>query len=285
MAKEIIIKCSDGYTLSANLHEPSNPKGIIIIAGAIGVKQGYYSRFADFFYESNYTAVTFDYRGTGKSNDNACSNLELSDWGAKDIEAVILFFKSKGLPLFFVGHSIGGQVLGLAPSSTELEGSILIAASAPYWKRWDFPENLKVFTTSKILFPLISSITKNFPAKKLGLGNQNIPSPLIKTWAQWMSRPDYLFDKSFQLNTEQYKGISHPMYFIGFNDDDLAPEINIKKLMEFYPNSQNSLKIITPESAKTARIGHTGFFHEKFKSNLWQIALDEIKNLERANTA
>ncbi len=91
--------------------------------------------------------------------------------------------------------------------------------------------------TSKIIFPLISSIRKKFPIKKLGLGNQDIPSSFVKTWGQWMSKPDYLFDKSFSLNMCKYEPIDKAIHFVGFTDDKLAPESNVKKLMDFYVKS------------------------------------------------
>ncbi len=78
MAKEIIIKCTDEYPLSATLHESPSPKGIIIIASAIGIKQSYYERFAEFLSQSNYNAITFDYRGTGKSCINNRTLLDIS---------------------------------------------------------------------------------------------------------------------------------------------------------------------------------------------------------------
>ncbi len=115
--------------------------------------------------------------------------------------------------------------------------------------------------------------------KKFGLGNQDIPSPFIKTWGQWMTKPDYLFDQSFKLNVDNYESLDKTILFMGFTDDKLAPEANIEKLMDFYPNSKQSLKMISPASVNVSSIGHTGFFREKFKFNLWQSTLNKINDL------
>ena len=284
MSKEIIIPCADNHPVAATLYTAENPLGIVIIASAIGVTQSYYSRFAAFLAQSQYHAITFDYRHTGKSVSDADSSQELADWGAKDIEAVIHYAKALQLPVTFIGNSIGGQIVGLANSANELQSLLLIASSAPYWQRWPFPDNLKILVASRVIFPVVSSLGKSFPTKRFGLGNQNIPSVFIRKWSLWMTKPDYLFDKSFALNTTSYKKLNQAIHFVGFSDDKLAPAQNIKKLIAFFPNADSSLQIIHPSTVNASAIGHTGFFREKFKDNLWQDTLALINSANGVNS-
>lgn len=273
---QLKISCSDGYQLSATLFESATPKGVVVIASAIGIKQSYYERFACFLSENSYHAITFDYRGRGKSRNKhkeTFPTFELSDWGAKDIEAVIEHAKEYKQPISFIGHSIGGQILGLAKSSSKLSKIIFVASSSPYWRRWKFPENLKILMTSRVVFPVVTAIKKEFPSKVFGLGNKNISSGYINQWAKWMSKPDYLFEKEFNLNTQGYKLIKVEILSLGFEDDKLAPEVNIKHLLSHYPNASSELNMIAPNDAYTSAIGHTGFFRDKFKLNLWINAL------------
>ncbi|WP_281646897.1 alpha/beta fold hydrolase [Parendozoicomonas sp. Alg238-R29] len=281
MVEQQVITCSDNYPLSINFYPSPNPKGTVIIASAIGVSQTYYQRFADFLVESGLHAITFDYRYTGQNSTSAKStSLSLSDWGSQDIETVIQFALTKNLPAYFIGHSIGGQLLGLAPSAKELKKMVFVASSAPYWKRWPAPENLKILLAAKVLFPLIAGFTKQFPTKSLGLGNQPIPSPYISQWSRWMTEQDYLFQDTFHLDTSHYPNIKGNILSLGFTDDNLAPEINIEYLLRFFPGAPSSLKILNPKNLGVKAIAHTGFFRDTLKENLWKSVLTWIESGE-----
>ena len=51
----------------------------------------------------------------------------------------------KDLPLNYVGHSFGGQALGLLPNNSEVSRALLIAAQAGYWKLMASPERYRVY--------------------------------------------------------------------------------------------------------------------------------------------
>ena len=48
------------------------------------------------------------------------------------------------LPLNYVGHSFGGQALGLLSNNREVSRALLIAAQAGYWKLMASPERYRV---------------------------------------------------------------------------------------------------------------------------------------------
>jgi len=60
----------------------------------------------------------------------------MSDWAALDVTAAVAWMREryKALPLNYVGHSFGGQALGLLPNNTEISRALFIAAQAGYWK-------------------------------------------------------------------------------------------------------------------------------------------------------
>jgi len=209
------------------------------------------------------------------------SNFQLSDWGSLDLEAVLAQALTHKLPVHLIGHSIGGQILGLAKSSTHLSSAVFVAASSPYWRRWPrLADGLKVRVNVGIILPLVSRFYKAFPAQKFGLGNQDLPPKAVQDWAKWMSKPDYLFDISFKLDTSAYRQISCPILSLGFKDDALAPMVNINHLLLQFKQADCTTKCITPKSVDAKHIGHTGFFKPRFEENLWQEASDFL----RANT-
>ncbi|BFM14043.1 alpha/beta fold hydrolase [Maricurvus nonylphenolicus] len=268
--QSVILTCADQQTLAAQFYECDAPKGVVVIGSALGVSQHYYKRFAHYLVDQGFHALTFDYRFTGDSEAKGLANsISMLDWGRQDIEAAIAFAESKGLPVYFVGHSIGGQLLGMAPSATKLSKIVLVASSAPYWRRWSFPGNLKIAFTAKVLFPLVTAFNKQFPCKTFGLGNIDIPSPFIRQWASWMLKRDYLFDAGLGVATENYANLKQDVLSLGFSDDDLAPEVNVSHLLTFFPNTNSELKMLSPHEGGMKALGHTGYFREDAKATFW----------------
>lgn len=286
------INCADGYPLALSLYQANKPEGIVIIGSAIGIPQKFYSDFAKFLNEKNYHCITFSYRGTEDSlAKKKPYDVKLEDWGLQDIEAVIQFAMqiasqrvessdattSNNLPIHFIGHSVGGQLIGLAPSSSRLNSMVFVASSCPYWKRWGFPENIKMLLAPRVVFPIVSLGRDEFPTQRLGLGSIKIPTQIAKQWAKWMLKPDYLFDKKFGLAINHYQSLTQPLLSLGFKDDKLAPEINIKKLLGQFSAATITEKIIDPNGLNVSNIGHSGFFKPKFRSSLWEDTITWIE--------
>lgn len=278
------IYCADGYPIALSLYQADRAEGTVIIGGAVGIPKKFYSDFAKFLNEKNYHCITFSYRGTEDSLAMTKPfDVKLEDWGVQDVEAVIQFAKhvdtkgSESLPIHFVGHSVGGQLIGLAPSSSVLNSMVFVASSCPYWKRWSFPENIKMLLAPRVIFPIVSLGRDEFPTQILGLGNIKIPTKVAKQWATWMLKPGYLFDKTFRLPINHYSALIQPLLSLGFKDDKLAPEINIKKLLSEFYSATITEKIIDPNDLNISNIGHSGFFKVKFRSSLWEDTITWIK--------
>ena len=57
---------ADGYRISAIRYEAqARLQGHLIVAGATGVPQGFYRRFAEYASARGFTTLTLDYRGIG----------------------------------------------------------------------------------------------------------------------------------------------------------------------------------------------------------------------------
>ncbi len=277
--REQTMKCDDGYPLVSSYFPASRAKGIVIIASAVAVPQSFYYKLASYFSEQGYSAITFDYRGTGASlAKSKAFAVQLKDWGEKDLERVIQHAlelgTDDGLPVYLLGHSIGGQLVGLAPSSDKLSGIIQIASSAPYWRRWPTPANLRMLLVSRAMIPMLSAFREQFPSQRVGLGNMQVPSAVTRDWARWMQQPDYLFDPRFEHDLSGYTRLRQALLALGFDDDTLAPEANIRHLLSFFPNSDSELRMIQADSIGAGPIGHVGFFHRRFRDSLWTEVLD-----------
>ena len=70
----------------------------------------------------------------------------MSDW-APPLTAAVAWMREryKALPFAYVGHSFGGQALGLLPNTSEISRALFIAAQAGYWKLMTSPERYRVY--------------------------------------------------------------------------------------------------------------------------------------------
>ncbi|MGJ8687126.1 MAG: alpha/beta hydrolase family protein [Spongiibacteraceae bacterium] len=204
--------------------------------------------------------------------------IDIEDWGRRDIDAVIQFAQglATALPMHFIGHSIGGQIFALAQSSVHLQSAVLVAASCPYWRRWRFPGNIKMLFVSRLLIPLVSALNKEFPSRRMGLGNASIPSTVARRWALWMSKPDYLFDDEFGVDISNYAALALPILSFDFTDDELAPAVNVRKLLQQFPNASIEQHSIDPTPLGLSAIGHSGFFNNKCRDSLWRQTLSWV---------
>lgn len=176
--------------------------------------------------------------------------------------------------VFLVGHSIGGQLVGLASQADRLKGIVMVAASFPYLKRWFYPRRLMLQLLFNVLVPVIGAVSPVFPGKRLGLGSIDLPSSLIRDWAEWIRRDDYLLDEKFGFSPERYRRLACPMRVYGFDDDVLVPRASINKLLAAYGSQDVDEHFIAVRQQGLKPVGHTGFFRVTHQNTFWKQTLD-----------
>src|SRR5512134_3666946 len=85
---------ADGFQLAATLFEPTaSNRRVVLINSAMGVKRGYYARYAEFLMERGFTVLTYDYRGIGDSRTTSMRGFsaDLWDWGIRDQDAALAY--------------------------------------------------------------------------------------------------------------------------------------------------------------------------------------------------
>ncbi|GFD81196.1 alpha/beta hydrolase [Tenacibaculum sp. Mcav3-52] len=273
---EILSNCE---VLSATLYEDEKNETVLIIASATGVKQEYYQNFSKYLSENGISVLTFDYCGIGRSLRKPI--LELSnnaaDWGKNDIESVLQYVL-KNYPnskKVILGHSIGGQLIGLAKSSPKFDKIILLAAQSGYWRFWEGINKFKMWFNWYILFPSILNLFGYLKSKKLS-GMENLPKNVANQWKNWGKKSDYMQgDKSIVL--KYYDKIKFDISAFCIEDDDFAPQKAVEWMTSQYQNSNIKSTILKPSDFGVEKIGHFGVFKNKFKATIWKTLLNEIK--------
>ena len=278
--QEIQLTNSDHQNIGLTLFESAGSQAVLIIASATGVKQGFYKKFAAFIASCGVTVITFDYQGIGRSLNTHVSKHTntISDWGEKDLEAVIQYAAKRypGLRLTILGHSVGGQLAGLAPSSTMASKIILVAAQSGYWNFWKGSSKLKMWVNWHVLFPVLTNLFGYMPSKKFS-GMENLPGNVARQWSLWGRNPDYLF--AYVDEGKQYFArINCPISSFSIEDDAYAPVEAVAWLTRRYTTSEKKMIQLQPADFGVKRIGHFGIFSGRFENNLWPLLLEEIKS-------
>jgi predicted alpha/beta hydrolase len=275
--KSVEIETTNGNQITAQIYE-AEKNVVLIISSATGIKQSFYKKFADFVSKEGITVITYDYSGIGLSLKQPIKNIknDVTDWGKNDLEAIIKYTK-KNYPnakITLLGHSIGGQIIGFAKSSSEVQKVILVAAQSGYWKLWNGFDQVKMWANWHILFPILITIFGYLPSKKI-TGMEDLPKSVAKQWSRWGRKPNYLFDEVPEQGLF-FKNISVKMIAISIENDFYAPKAAVDFLTEKYENAEIKKIHLRPTNYNTKDIGHFGIFREKFETTLWRLLLNEI---------
>jgi len=157
--EKLTITCVDDVKLSATLyHAPKKVKAAVMICPATGIKQTFYTKFATWLAAQGYSTITFDNRGIGASlvEDINKTPASLIDWGALDMPAVLEVLKQKlpGHSYHAIGHSAGGQLLGLMSNAFDLKSAFNFACSSGNLSNMDFPFTIQAHFFMNIFIPL-----------------------------------------------------------------------------------------------------------------------------------
>jgi predicted alpha/beta hydrolase len=162
--EKIKIIATDGIELDANLLLPAEPKGIIQINGATAVLKEFYFDIASYLVEHNYGVLIFDYRGIGGSAPKEGlknSKIEYTDWGRLDMTAALAYLKNRfpTLPIQFLGHSVGGQSIGLIQNTkNNVKGMVTVNTSSGYHGSMTLKYKLRNLLFFEIIRPITLSI-------------------------------------------------------------------------------------------------------------------------------
>ncbi|HEX7055336.1 MAG TPA: alpha/beta fold hydrolase [Burkholderiales bacterium] len=266
---EIALSAADGYRLGATLFEGGGRP--VLLMAASGVPQSYYAKFAAFLAGRGFTVLTFDYRGIGRSlhGDVRRVQARMRDWAQLDAAAAFAFFK--GGPLLVVGHSFGGQALGLLPEPERIARALVVGSQSGYWRHWPAAGRAWMWPVTHLVLPALSRLHGYFPGSRLGFG-EDLPKGVAIEWASWCRHPRYLVGA---LGVEErYRRVRAPLRAYAMRDDPFAPEPAVAALLELYPNARGELRRVSPTELNVKRVGHFGFFREAFRDSLWREAAD-----------
>ncbi len=273
-AKLLRIAAADGYPLAATRYCAAGaPRGEVVLAGATGVPQGFYRRFAEHLAGQGYGVTTFDYRGIGQSKPRSLKGFEANflEWACFDLAAVIDTAAAPGLPVFLVGHSFGGHAFGLLPNHARVTGCYIFATGAG-WAGW-MPrlEGLRVRFMWTFVTPLLAKWKGYLPWSLLRSG-EDLPLGVYRQWRRWCAYPHYFFDDPDMAHlAERFAAVRTPIVAANALDDAWAPPASRDAFMSAYRNAPQIRRDLDPR--QLGGIGHMGYFRQQAQP-LW----DEVRD-------
>jgi predicted alpha/beta hydrolase len=276
------VTTADGFELHATLFGDSKTaRAGVLIAAAMGVEQAYYADFAHWLATQGFWVVTFDYRGVGQSRParlrRSLRGLEANvmSWARHDAAAIVdlMVLRLGDRPLLWVGHSLGGQILGLLDRPERIRAAMTVAAGSGYWR--DYVPALR--RVAPLLWyaivPAVLPLFGYFPGRRLGLIG-DVPFGVMRQWRAWCLDPDYLFGVEDPAWRVTYARLAQPILSLSFTDDEYLSERNIESLHAFYSGAAREMRRLAPSDVGVNRIGHFGFFRRRHAESLWRQACD-----------
>jgi predicted alpha/beta hydrolase len=258
-----------GYPIAASVYAAHGSDTVVVINAATGVPRFFYRRFATWLKARGWTAVTYDYRGIGGSAPESLRGFRarMRDWALLDMTAVFDYVVAEFEPrrLFAVGHSFGGQTLGMVEPARCVTAAVGIAAQSGYWGLQPGSEKHRVRVAVSVLMPVLSRVFGYLPWRMFGAG-EDLPKGVALEWARWCRNPNYLLDDE-TLPLDRYADFEAPILSYSIEDDVWGSAPAVDSMMRAYRNVTR--QHLVPADFGLERIGHLGFFRET-SAPIWE---------------
>jgi predicted alpha/beta hydrolase len=264
------VEAADGQKIAARFFgAEGTPRGSVLIVPAMGCSQEYYRPFASWLAAQGFTVATFDYRGTGLSRPSTLRGFkaDIFDWARLDCAAMIDALPVR--PLYWIGHSLGGQILGLVPNREAITKAVTVATGSGYWRENTARIRPLAWWLWFVVTPLALSLCGYFPGRKLRKVG-DLPMGVMQQWRRWCLDPEYAVGAEGGDLRSRYASVRTPIVSLSFSDDEMMSLRNTESIHGFYSGAPRTMKRIAPQDIGARRIGHFGFFRSVFEPSLWR---------------
>ena len=191
----------------------------------------------------------------------------MHDWGERDLASVLAWagttFGNGRAAL--LGHSVGGQLVGLLPdhAQSRISALVTIGSQSGDYRLWPLPARLAMALLWYGVVPGVTHAVGYLPGV-LGIG-EDLPAGVALEWARWCRTPGYLVGEGFEARREGFARLEAPVLAYGFDDDPYAPRAAVDALHALYVGARIERRQLGRDAG---RFGHFGFFRERHRA-LW----------------
>ncbi|PMS19363.1 alpha/beta hydrolase [Trinickia dabaoshanensis] len=267
---------------------------VVVVNPATSVRCRYYFRFAEYLFAHGRDVLLYDYRGIGESRPATFAGFDANwiDWGALDFEGALRFAASSfpGQVIDVVAHSIGGCLLGLAPSNVTIRRAVTMGAQYAYWRDYARKHRLAMLLKWHVAMPALAAVFGYVPAQRLGW-MEDTPRGVARSWAYsrarfeqtYRARPFALSDERVAELARRFTGVRAPLLAISTTDDPFGTVPAIERLLAYFEGCEARVHLrLEPGAFDADAIGHFAFFHSRFQTRLWPIVLQWLETASLA---
>lgn len=275
--RDIVLESLSGKHLAATLYVPQQIQGAVLIGPATGIKRQFYGHFANFLAMQGYGVLAFDNEGIGGSLNGELKECDASlvSWGEHDLP-LALNELNKQFPdtqYHLVGHSAGGQLIGLMPNTHLLTSVFNVACSSGQLSNMRLSYQLKAQYFMNCFIPLSNRLFGFTHSDWVGMG-EKLPRHVARQWRQWCNGEGYV-KTAFgdEVKSHFYDQLVLPMYWLNAVDDDIANNTNVDDMLGVFSKAQVKKITLVPNEHQLKEIGHMKFFSRK-SSDLWPMVIE-----------
>lgn len=242
------IATADGYQVPLFWHAAANPRGNLVLMAALGVAARFYLPLANALCAAGLNVALVEQRGHG---DSTLRPSRRTDFGFRealvhDIPAVLdhLATTAPGLPVYLMGHSLGGHYSAISAGRlpARIDGVILAACGTPWIRAFDG----RIRTQLRILvrlIPLLNAVLGYYPGNRVGFGGREART-LMRDWLELARHNVY---RAHGLAEDLDAGIARytgPVLSLRLTDDTFAPEAAVTAITDKFRSAQLSRQVI-----------------------------------------
>jgi predicted alpha/beta hydrolase len=201
----------------------------------------------------------------------------MADWALKDQSAALDMVAARfpNLPVWVIGHSLGGMFASWHAKADRVERVIAVAAGPAYYLRHPARFLPLVLLFWLVLGPITTRIFGYLPGKHSGIG-VDLPAGVFWQWRRWcLSKTFHRVDWGRTMPVPDLTRFTGAVTLVGIRDDVMIPPERVRLQAQYYPAASHiDYREIEPKSIGQSGIGHLRIFSERCKA-AWPLLLSQ----------
>lgn len=247
------------------------PRGTVIanlvLHGATGVPQRYYSGFAQWAASRGIGVLTYDYRDFGESQHRTMreSDATFADWAVKDQGAAerSLGRLAPDGALWVLGHSLGGLGFVFRRHDARVARIVTIGAGFGHYSDhpWSYRPTALAFWF--LLGPLGTSVAGYLPGKRLLLG-ADLPAGVYWQWRRWCTSRDFFnADIGVSLPQPDFRMEGPSLRMLTTEDDVVVPPVAVWRYADAFAKGRVERAMLYPSRFGLPSLRHIEVFSRR----------------------